>query len=299
MQAALQAEPAPTGGDEDLEAEAALADVLRQEQEVREVGGPTQPGAAAAPEWAPPPGAQEGAELKELRERLASKTREAEHATQLLKEEARQHAITQAIATVEQEVMDVSMASQETESVLDSTRELLTAQKARADGLALEVREKEGLIVGLVNKHEVQEKELKVGGKKLAAQGVLIATHTNQLAQQAQVDQSRANDAAATARIHAARVVTKWETWLAAGEPEKVPGAEIVQLRVPDWDKQDALKMGARCDARGYHAKGGTMLRPLAEWLKLTPLRSVTTSLGRGASGGGRVGSKITKTRKK
>ena len=87
MQAALQAEPAPTGGDEDLEAEAALADVLRQEQEVREAGGPTQPGAAAAPEWAPPPGAQEGAELKELREKLASKTREAEHATQLLKEE--------------------------------------------------------------------------------------------------------------------------------------------------------------------------------------------------------------------
>ena len=204
MQAALQAEPAPTGGDEDLEAEAALADVLRQEQEVREAGGPTQPGAAAAPEWVPPPGAQEGAELKELREKLASKTREAEHATQLLKEEARQHAITQAIATVEQEVMDVSMASQETESVLDSTRELLTAQKARADGLALEVREKEGLIVGLVNKHEVQEKELKVGRKKLAAQGVLIAAHTNQLAQQAQVDQSRANDAAATARIHAA-----------------------------------------------------------------------------------------------
>ena len=236
MQAALQAEPAPTGGDEDLEDEAALADVLRQEQEVREAGGPTQPGAAAAPEWAPPPGAQEGAELKELREKLASKTREAEHATQLLKEEARQHAITQEImdATVEQEIMDVSMASQETESVLDSTRELLTAQKARADGLALEVREKEGLIVGLVNKHEVQEKELKVGRKKLAAQGVLIAAHTNQLAQQAQVDQSRANDAAATARIHAARVVTKWETWLAAGKPEKVPDAEIVQLRVPD-----------------------------------------------------------------
>ena len=52
MQAALQAEPAPTGGDEDLEDEAALADVLRQEQEVREAGGPTQPGAAAAPEWA-------------------------------------------------------------------------------------------------------------------------------------------------------------------------------------------------------------------------------------------------------
>ena len=146
--------------------------------------------------------------------------------------------------------MDVSMASQETESVLDSTRELLTAQKARADGLALEVREKEGLIVGLVNKHEVQEKELKVGRKKLAAQGVLIAAHTNQLAQQAQVDQSRANDAAATARIHAARVVTKWETWLAAGEPEitRVQGYAVFSFAPPD----PKFYAGVRVCGRGW-----------------------------------------------